>query len=167
MRPHSEVLIKMSNSTGVGVPVVISVTPIETLNFGGTVQLNPTVTDIEGTVQTATSPYTFSSSNTTLATVDSSGLVTATMPADTTVLNNGGVIEISVSYPYANRLNGDTMSAMVTITVLANAARTQAIVRCDDTQYARPAISKWVEYKVVPALAPPPEYPPGWVITNN
>jgi hypothetical protein len=150
-----------------GVPVFITVTPaVASLAFGATQQLTPILADANNRTVSASASFTYSSSNPGLATIDSDGLVTSRTPDDLNVLNEGGIVEITVSYPFANRTNSDRISVIATVTVQANAARTQAILRCEDTQYARPAISKWVEYQVTSANAPEPTYPPGWVITN-
>jgi hypothetical protein len=150
-----------------GVPVFITVTPaVANLAFGAMQQLTPILADANNRTVSASEPFTYSSSNPSLATVDSDGLVTAYTPDDPNALNEGGIVEVTVSYPFANCTNSDRISMISTITVQANAARTQAILRCEDTQYARPAISKWIEYQVTSANAPEPAYPPGWVITN-
>jgi hypothetical protein len=157
----------MSYPPAPSVPSFISVTPnFVSIAFSTTLQLVPVLTDTNGNTVSATKPFSYSSSNDALLSVDSDGLCSAVTPTDTNLLNEGGIVEITVSYPFANRTTGETISAVSTIKVQSNAARTQAILRTDDTQYARPAVSKWVEYQVASATAPEPTYPPGWVISN-
>jgi hypothetical protein len=157
----------MSYPPAPSVPAFISVSPdFVSIPFGATLQLVPSLTDTNGNTVSATKPFTYSSSNDALLSVDSSGLCLATSPADSNLLNEGGIVEITVSYPNGNRDTGETISAVSTIKVLANAARTQVIVRTDDTQYARPAVSKGIGYQVASASAPAPTYPSNWVISN-
>jgi Bacterial Ig-like domain (group 2) len=113
----------MSNPITPDNTVFISVTPTNiAIAFGTTVQLVPVLTDVGGNTLSATKPFIYSSSNTALATVDSSGLVTAYTPADPNVLNVGGVVQITVTYPYSNRTDNETVSATSVIKILATPA---------------------------------------------
>lgn len=100
-----------------GIPTNIILTPQNaTIERGGTVQLNPTLTDAYGNVVTATQAFTFASSNASLVSVNASGLCTAAA-GDPDVLQTGGTAEIEVSYPWANEVSGGLIYAFVGITV--------------------------------------------------
>jgi hypothetical protein len=104
-------------------PVFISVSPTNiAIAFGTTVQLIVSLTDVNGNEIEPTEPLRFTSSNTALLTVASSGLCTAVTPDDANVLNVGGIVEIIVTYPFQNRTDSDAISASSSIKVLANSA---------------------------------------------
>jgi uncharacterized protein YjdB len=84
------------------VPVYIAVSPASsTLTWAQTQQLTPALTDVNGNTIEATEPFVFTSSNTALVTVDSSGLCTV-VDEPTEALAPGGVVKVSVLYPFAN-----------------------------------------------------------------
>jgi Bacterial Ig-like domain (group 2) len=113
----------MSNPIRPIAPVSISVTPTNVaVAFGTTVQLEPVLTGSDGNPFTPTEPFTYSSSNDALLTVDSSGLCTAVTPDDPNVLNTGGIVEITVNYPYSNRTDSEFITAYSFIKVLATPA---------------------------------------------
>lgn len=145
-------------------PAFISITPkTASIAFSETLQLTPALTDVNRGTVSASLSYTFSSSNPALLEVDSNGLCTAVTPDDPNALNQGGIVEITVSYPFANRSTGDRISSLATITVQAAAARTQAVLILQETQYGIYG-AKGFEYRVVPESAPQGTYPPGWVV---
>jgi hypothetical protein len=144
-------------------PIYISVTPTNiAIAFGATVQLEPVLVGSDGNPFTPTKPFTYSSSNDALLTVDSSGLCTAVTPADPNQLNTGGVVSITVSYAYQNRTDSDAISAVSVIKVLADAVKTQIVVR--GIPASTGLGSGNLVNKVFPASAPAPSYPPGWNI---
>jgi Bacterial Ig-like domain (group 2) len=158
----------MSNPISPIVPVNLSVSPtMIAINQSATLQLTPELTGSDGLPFSPTASFVYSSSYTALATVDDTGLVTAYTPADSNLLNEGGIVSITVTYPFSNRTDGETINAVSVIKVLANAARTQAILRTGDIIAGDSAYSRWVEYQVGSASAPPPIYPPNWVIPSN
>lgn len=98
----------MQLATGEGLPVKLFIEPSEVqIGPGQTVALRPTLTDVYGTVQLPAFPFRFRSSRPDLLTVDSDGLCSATSDASVTP----GRVVVRVSYPYANRTNGDTIEA--------------------------------------------------------
>jgi hypothetical protein len=114
----------MSNPTVSPVgPVYISVSPtMVAINFSTTLQLTPVLAGSDGLPFAATKPFTYSSSNTNLLTVDSSGLCTAVTPSDPNSLNPGGIVTVTVTYSYQNRADTDAISADSVIKVLATPA---------------------------------------------
>jgi Bacterial Ig-like domain (group 2) len=148
-------------------PVFISVTPTNiAIAFGTTVQLTVTLTDVDGNTIEPTAPFTYSSSNSGLLTVDEDGLCTAMTPQDMNVLNTGGIVQITTTYPFQNRTDTDSISAVSTMKVLANTARTQAVLRTGDIIAGDSAYSRWVDYQAASASAPAPTYPSNWVISE-
>lgn len=100
-----------------GIPTNITVTPqTATIERGGTVQLSPVLTDAYGNPVTATQPFTYSSSNPSLVSVNASGLCTAAA-GDPDVLETGGTVEIEIVYPWANEVSGGLIYAFVELTV--------------------------------------------------
>jgi hypothetical protein len=150
-------------------PVFLTVSPTQiAIAFGATVQLVPLLTDVDGNTIEPTRAFIYST-NSALATVSSSGLVTGASLVDPNTLQEGGIAEITVTYPFSNRSNRETISATSRIKVLANPARTVYVLRTDDTvgAYQRSNASKWTESTVQPVAAPAPSYPSNWIITNN
>jgi len=150
-------------------PVFLTVSPTQiAIAFGATVQLVPLLTDVDGNTIEPTRAFIYST-NSALATVSSSGLVTATPLIDPNALQEGGIAEITVTYPYSNRTDRETISATSRIKVLANSARTVYVLRTDDTKgdYQRPSGTKWTESTVQPVAAPEPTYPSNWNISNS
>jgi hypothetical protein len=155
----------MSNPIKPIAPVSISVTPTNiAVAFGTTVQLEPVLTGTDGNTFSATKPFVYSSNNDALLTVDSNGLCTAVTPDDPNVLNTGGIVQITVTYPFQNRTDTDAISAVSTIKVLANTVKTQIVVRGIPASTGLGSAN--LVPKIVPATAPAPSYPPGWNITQ-
>ena len=94
----------------------IAISPASgSLELGNTLQLTASLTDINGNSVSPTASFSWASSNPSLASVSSSGLVTVVPPvADQ--LNTGGQVSISVKYPYgvADAIEAD---CVLTITV--------------------------------------------------
>ena len=114
----------MSNPTQPILPVFLSVSPTKiAIAQSGTVQLVPVLIGSDGNTFAPTAAFTYDSSNTALATVSDTGLVTAYTPADPNVLNEGGIVTITVTYPFSNRSPQiETISADSVIKVLATPA---------------------------------------------
>src|SRR5271170_2390437 len=94
------------------VPSFLSVSPTNiAVQFGTQVQLVPVLKDTSGNTLSATKPFVYSSSNTALLTVNSSGLCTAVTPSDPTQLNEGGYVTVNVSYPNGNRTTREIIYA--------------------------------------------------------
>ena len=104
----------MPQQSGEGLPVKLFIEPSEAqLDPGQTLRLTPTLTDINGAVQTPVHPFAFRSLNPTLLSVDETGLCTTS--GDTTV--TPGRVDVQVSYPFANRTSGDTIEAEAVVYV--------------------------------------------------
>jgi hypothetical protein len=102
------------------VPVHLSISPtMISIAFGATVQLTATLTGSDGLPFSPTASFVYSSSNTALLTVNSSGLCTAVTPP-VHQLNTGGLVSVSVTYPFSNRTDNETISAVSAIKILAN-----------------------------------------------
>lgn len=107
-----------------GVPTAIVVSPRDaTILRGNTLQLTPTLTDATRNAVTATQSFSYSSSNSSLASVSATGLCTAAA-GDPNTLQTGGTAEIEVSYPWANEASGARIYALTKITVTVPPART-------------------------------------------
>ncbi len=106
-----------------GPPTKITVTPAKaTVPLSGTVQLAPSLFDVNGNAVKPTQSFTYKSVNPSLASVSPSGLVTAASLAESGMLQNGGVVEVQISYPWGNNTTpgGAIIYASAYITVLAN-----------------------------------------------
>ena len=114
----------MSNPTSPLVPVFISISPtMIAINQSATVQLTATLTGSDDRPFSPTAAFTYDSSNTALATVSETGLVTAYTPSDPNILNEGGIVTITVTYPFSNRSPQiETISAASVIRVNATTA---------------------------------------------
>jgi len=100
-----------------GIPTTVTVSPASaTLDFGGTVQLTAVLTDAYGSTVSPTESFSWSSSNTSLVTVNNSGLCTATS-GNPDILQTGGQVTIAVSYPWASNSGSATISAYSVVTV--------------------------------------------------
>jgi hypothetical protein len=109
--------------TAPSVPAFISVTPAaSSIALGGNqIQLVASLTDANGNTISASKPFTWASSNTSLLTVSSSGLCQTASPT-TTLLSVGSTrVDIVVTYPFGNRTTGETISATAQIEVTAYA----------------------------------------------
>jgi hypothetical protein len=146
----------MSNPTQPIVPVSLSVTPTKiAIAFGTTVQLVPVLTGSGGNPFTPTKPFTYSSSNTALLTVNDSGLCTAVTPDDPNALNTGGIVTVSVTYPYSNRTDNETISVVSVIKVLSNSTVSAFVPQAPafDLTYAensRSGVAGGCGWKVIP-----------------
>jgi hypothetical protein len=132
-------------------PVFISVSPtMIAINPGTTVQLAVLLTDINGNPVTPSFTPIFTSSNPALLTVDDSGLCTA---ATLDGLQPGGFATVNVSYPYSNRTDGETMSTVSQIKILANPAQTITPTILQDRRPGEPYASSLgpARAKLIPA----------------
>ena len=118
-----------------GVVTTITVSPATvTLTWGQTQQLTPTLTDVDGNPIEATEPYSYSSSNTVLLTVDSSGLCTVNTPTE--ALAPGGVVTVTVTYPFASGGPGaGKISAEATIAITPTPGQSVSINLLFANQY--------------------------------
>lgn len=100
-----------------GVATSISLTPASaSIAWGATVQLTPTLSDVDGNPVEATQPFAWATTNRSLATVSDTGLCTASSsPADP--LSPGGVVTISCTYPFASAPGAGTISAASSIAI--------------------------------------------------
>lgn len=145
-----------------GVPTSLSISPVTaTLGFGDTLQLTAALADAYGSPVEPSQPFTYTSTNPGLLTVDSSGLCTAASP-DPSVLTPGGQATVTASY----QLGTNTLSASSVVTVTGTPAKTQTVVLLDSNQYGI-TNSTVTASKVVPETAPAGVYPSGWVIASN
>jgi len=109
-----------SPPTGVGTPIRIVINPTETVPLGGSVQLTPTLADVNGTPQTVVYPFTFKSSNTALLTIDDDGLCTA-VASQAGTLQAGGFAQVEIQYPWCGvPTSGSIIYATVTFTILGS-----------------------------------------------
>jgi hypothetical protein len=83
---------------------------------GSTHQLSPLLADALGNAVSPTQSFTFASSNPGLVTVSPTGFCTAA-PVDLSVLQQGGSVEIEISYPWADGVSGAKIHASVEITI--------------------------------------------------
>jgi hypothetical protein len=101
------------------VPAFIAVSPVaSTLQLGGNqLQLTATLTDATGAPISATKPFVWTSSNPGLLTVSGSGLCETASP-DPTLLSVGSKrVDVVVTYPFANRTTGETITATAQLAI--------------------------------------------------
>jgi hypothetical protein len=105
------------------VPAFISVTPAaSSIALGGNqIQLVASLTDANGNTISASKPFTWASSNTSLLTVSSTGLCQTASPNANFLSVGSTRVDIVVSYPFGNRTTGETISATCQVTVTAYA----------------------------------------------
>ena len=109
-----------------GIPTAVILSPATaTLQLGNTLQLAPTLADPYGNPVTPTQQFKFVSSNPALLTVSSSGLCTAA-PSVPNQLQTGGMVTVTVTYPFGNGSPSATIGAVVTITVTVPQAVTSS-----------------------------------------
>jgi hypothetical protein len=103
------------------VPAFIAVSPVaSTLQLGGNqIQLIASLTDTTGTPISATQPFVWASSNPGLLAVSDSGLCETASPGPTLLSVGSSRVDVSVSYPFANRTTGETITATAQIAVTA------------------------------------------------
>jgi Bacterial Ig-like domain (group 2) len=108
-------------TTGIGVPAtvlvnfgqILSVTVPVLLNIGGTFQISPTLIDVAGNVIAPTGSFSYSSANAGIASVNSSGLITA---------NALGNVSIQVTY-------AGTQYALVSVNVIQGTLPSEPVAR--------------------------------------
>lgn len=100
-----------------GLPAKITVSlPNVALARGATAQLSPILYDAYGTAVSPTHPFTFTSSNPALVSVNATGLCIAAS-GDANELQTGGIAEIEVLYPWAGGSSDAMIHSTVTVTV--------------------------------------------------
>ena len=111
-----------------GVATTLTISPATvSITWGATVQLTPALSDSAGTPVDASQPFTYSSSNTALVSVDASGLCTV-VDEPLAPLAPGGAVTISVNYPWAGSIStGATIHASATVTVTASPAESVSV----------------------------------------